>query len=298
MTLWRPDKFQHSQTKEPQKMTFAIDPAKLLAATRKKQDAIKQRAKTIKPNPGANRYVLLGGWREGESEIFYHDFGQHFIKNAADEIQAIYPCLNKTYGEPCPVCAGLATALRQSPDEETTEVLKKAAASGTYLLNVLELDGREANTPQILEVKKTVFGQILDMMNDWGTAIFDPENPQIITINREGKGLNTKYTVQISAKKIAMPADAYKNLNNLDDYVRQANEEQEKRAIAAINGVAGLISSAPKTTASAMLGRSTSAESATTVEDVAVARAAEASRPSASQASLDAELDDLLADVA
>lgn len=273
-------------------MAFAIDPAKLLAATRSKQDAIKQRAKTIKPNPGSNRYVLLAGWRDGQPEIFYHDFGQHFIKNAADEIQAIYPCLNKTYGTPCPVCAGLANAIKQSPDEETAEVLKKAASSGSFLLNVLELDSKDsAGTPQILEVKKMVFGQILELMEDWGTAIFDPENPQIITINREGKGLNTKYSVQISAKKHVMPPKVYESLNNLDDYVRQENEEQEKRAIAAINGVAGLISSAPKTSPSAMLGHTTTASD----ETVAANRAAEAARPSAAQASLDAELDDLLA---
>lgn len=272
-------------------MAFSIDPAKLLASARSKQDAIKQRAKTIKPNPGNNRYVLLPGWRAGEEHTFWHDFGQHFIKNEADEIQAIYPCLNKTYGRPCPVCEGLSHAMKHSPDEATAEVLKKASSSGSYLLNVLALDGDDAGTPQILEIRKSVFGQILDAMEDWGTAIFDGENPQIITINREGKGINTKYSVQISAKKHTMPANVMKQLNNLDDYVRQENEEQEKRAIAAINGVAGLLSSTPKTTPAAML------TSSKTADDVAEAREAEASRPAAGQASLDAELDDLLGDL-
>lgn len=274
-------------------MAFSIDPAKLLATARQKQDAIKQRAKTIKPNPGANRYVLLPGWRAGEEDVFWHDFGQHFIKNEADEIQAIYPCLNKTYGRPCPVCEGLSRAMKASPDEATTEVLKKASSSQSYLLNVLALDSAEnAGTPQILEVRKSVFNQILELMNDWGTAIFDSENPQIITINREGKGINTKYQVMVSAKKHTMPASVYKNLNNLDDYVRQENEEQERRAIAAINGVAGLISSTPKTPAAAVLEHSSK-----TADDVADAREAEANRPSAGQAALDAELDDLLGEL-
>lgn len=271
-------------------MAFSIDPAKLLAATRQKQDAIKQRAKTIKPNPGNNRYVLLPGWRQGEEHTFYHDFGQHFIKNEADEIQAIYPCLDKTYGRPCPVCQGLAHAIKQAPDEATAEVLKKAASSGSYLLNVLALDGDQAGTPQILEIRKTVFSQILSLMEDWGTAIFDPSESQIITISREGKGINTKYQVAVSAKKHTLPAGVHKQLNNLDDYVRQENEEQERRAIAAINGVAGLISSAPKTPASAMLTSSTR-----TSEDVVEAQAAAVATPSASQAALDAELDELLA---
>lgn len=273
-------------------MTFAIDPAKLLAATRSKKDAIKQRAKTIKANPGSNRYVLLPGWRKGEEHTFFHDFGQHFVKNEADELQAIYPCLDKTFGRPCPVCHGLASAIKQAPDEATAEVLKKAASGATYLLNVLPLDSADsAGTPQILEVRKTVFNQILDLMEDWGTAIFDPAEPQIIVINREGKGLNTKYSTQISAKKHTMPANVHAQINNLDDYVRQENEENERRAIAAINGVAGLISSAPKTSATAMLAASKSAE------DVQGARAAEASRPAAAQASLDADLDDLLGDL-
>lgn len=270
-------------------MAFTIDPAKLLAATRSKQDAIKQRAKTIKPNPGNNRYVLLPGWRKGEEHTFYHDFGQHFIKNEADEIQAIYPCLDKTYGRPCPVCQGLAHAIKQAPDEATAEVLKKAASSGSYLLNVLALDGDQAGTPQILEVRKTVFGQILSLMEDWGTAIFDGSEAQIITISREGKGINTKYQVAVSAKKHTMPSGVYSQLNDLDDYVRQENEEQERRAIAAINGVAGLISSTPKTSPTAMLGTSS-----TSSEKVLEAQATAVATPSSAQAALDAELDDLL----
>lgn len=260
---------------------------KILATAKNKSDAIKQRAKTVKPKDGQNRIVLLLGWRKGQEEVFFHDFGQHYIKNTAGELQAVYPCLDKTFNKPCPVCQAIGQAATGVTDDEQIKALKDANSGQSYLLNVLTLDGENKTEPQILEIRKSVFGQILDLMEDWGGAVFDMDEPQIIVINREGKGLNTKYSVQISAKKHPMNgADVYSKLNDLDEYVRQENEENMQRAIGAVKGVVGLLPTSSDTKA---IG--TSAEA---IEVHETSRAAEASRSTASEIQLDSELDDLL----
>lgn len=274
-----------------------MDASKLMELMKKKKQDLKQKAKTLKPNPGANRYVLLPGWRKGEEHIWFHDFGQHYIKNAAGEIQAVYPCLDKTYGNPCPICEGLSKAARMTTDDETVALLKEAASGQSYLFNVLALDADDSATPQILEVRKTVFGQIVDLIEEWGAAVFDSEAPQIITVNREGKGLNTKYSVQISPKKHTLPKGVFAKLNNLDEYVRQENEEQRRRALNAINNVAGLLPAVPSGADKPRTSSSTIDSDDAALRDMEAHHAAAASKPSAADIALDDELDDLLGEM-
>lgn len=270
---------------------MSMDATKLMALMKNKKAALKQKAKTLKPNPGANRYVLLPGWRKGEEHVWFHDFGQHYVKNAAGEIQAVYVCADRTHGTACPVCDGLSKASRMTTDDETVKLLKDASAGQSFLFNVLSLDADDDSTPQILEVRKSVFGQIVDLIEEWGGAVFDSEAPQIITINRDGKGLNTKYTVQISPKKHTLPKGVFGKLNNLDDYVNQESEEQQRRAIAAINNVAGLLP--------APVSKNRPATTSLTVDaDEATTSARAGTKPAAADIALDDELDDLLGDLA
>lgn len=258
---------------------------KILATAKNKSNAIKQRAKTVKPKDGVNRIVLLPGWRKGQEEVFFHDFGQHYIKNTAGELQAIYPCLDKTFNKPCPVCQAISQASQSVTNDEQIETLKDANSGQSYLLNVLTLDGENKTDPQIFEIRKSVFGQILDLMEDWGAAVFDPEQPIVIKVTREGKGLNTKYSVQPTMTKHPLDASVYDRLNDLDEYVRQENEENMQRALGAIKGVVGLLPAA-NTTA---IG--TSAEA---IEVHEASRAAEVSRATESEKLLNSDLEDLL----
>lgn len=225
---------------------MSMDMTKLMAGLKEKKAALKTKEKTLKPNPGVNRYILLPGWRKGEENVFFHDFGQHFIKNEAGEIQAVYQCIDATYGRPCPVCDGLSKAMKIAPDDEVVNVLKEAKAKQTFLMNVLALDSDSPDAPQILEVGKTVFSGIVNIVEEWASAVFDSAEPQIIIINREGKGMTTKYTVNISGKRHGMPKAALSKLNNLDDYVRQESEDNQRRALGAINTVAGILAAPTK----------------------------------------------------
>lgn len=214
-----------------------MDATKLMGLMKDKKAAMAKRDKTVKPRPGKNRIVLLPGWRKGEEHIWFHDFGQHFIKNAAKEIQAVYPCADATFGHTCPVCQALSHATSMAKDDETVNLLAEAKASRTVLINVLDLDGDNPNTPVIYEIKRTVFGQLVELIEEWGVKAFQQE----IVISRDGKGLNTKYSTQISPKEATVPAAALEKLSNLDEYVKQESEEQQRRALTSINAVAGIL---------------------------------------------------------
>jgi hypothetical protein len=220
---------------------MAIDAAKLASLMKAKKLSMKKVEKTIKPTDGANRFVILPGWRKGEEHIWFHDYGQHFIKDAAGVIQAVYLCTDKTHGTSCPVCTAIGAGIRGAEDDDTIKSLKEANATQAYLLNVLALDTAEATTPQILQLGRTAYSALVDLMDDWGAGIFDDAEPMIVVINRSGKGLLTKYTVQISPKKSAMPKGVMDKLNNLDEYVAQESEEGSRKAIGAVYNVSGLI---------------------------------------------------------
>lgn len=274
-----------------------MDTAKLLALVKSKKQAVAsaKRSATLKPKPGTNRYVLLPGWRKGEEETFSHDFGQHFVKNEAGVIQAVHVCMQKTYGQPCAICDGVNKAIHMAPDDETVAVLKGAISGQSYLLNVLALDEEDPGTPKILEVRKTVYTQLLEMVEQWGESIFDPAEPLIFHIVREGTGFDTKYLVQPSPKKQRLPAGVLGKLNNLDDYVRQENEETKVKALGAISAIAGLLPSAdtPKTATSRPVGTGAT----TTLDDDDVLASLEKGRPTADDVKLDDELTSLLADL-
>lgn len=277
-----------------------MDTSKLMELMKQKKASLKQKDKTIKPQPGSNRYVLLPGWRKGEEHVWYHDFGQHYIKNAADEIQAVYPCNEAIYGKPCPICEGLNRAVHSATDDETTELLKKAKAGRSYLLNVLALDSEDPTTPQILEVRATVFSGLVTAVEEWVETIFDPESSQIIVVERSGKGLNTKYAVQVSPKKQALPKGVTAKLHNLDEYVAMESDEQKRKALSAISSVAGIAMAAGADRPKA-IPMSSAADFSDTAdfEHPEEAPTKTTGKPTGkTTAALEEELDDLLGDLA
>lgn len=263
-----------------------MDMTKLAALMKNKKAALKPKEKTIKAKPGTNRYVILPGWQKGSEEIFFHEFGQHYIKDGAGQIQAVYPCADKTFGRPCKCCQGLAAAMGEAQSDAVTELLKEAKSKGNFLLNVLELDGETPNEAQVLEVGVGIFTDMVAVAEQWGETMFDKDEPQILTIERSGKGMSTRYNVQISPKKVAMPRGVLDKLRDLTEFATQESEEQETRALSAIRTVSGLLAApAPSRDVPKTL-TSTVGSAERNVEEVA--RVSEA---------LDAELDDLLSDI-
>lgn len=280
-----------------------MDMTKFNALMANKKASMQKREKTAKVQPGKNRIRLLPGWRKGEEYVWFHDFGQHFIKDAADVIQAVFPCNHATYEKPCEVCDAIAKASRSVTDDDTQNVLAKAKPSRVVLVNALMLDSTEPNTPVILELKRGVFSQIIEIVEEWGgAAAFDLDTGKEIVITREGKALNTKYSAQISPKTYPIPVAVLSKLHNLDDYVKTESEENQRRAIAAVNSVAGFLpapsnADTPKTPATTRLAAPASAAAFDDVSDFDETPAAPPAAAPRADLALDAELDDLLGDL-
>lgn len=212
--------------------------SELLQKAKDKSNAIKAKSKTIKPKAGDNNYVLLKGWRKDDESQFWHDFGLHYIKGEDGQLKVVYPCNDKIHGHTCPICQALLQAGKQASTDEQLDLIEQATSKQSYLLNVLALD-EDPNNPQILEVGKSVFGQILEVLQEWGADIFDEKEARIVKITREGSGLTTKYTVQAGNKKHTIPSGVFDRLNDLDDYVKQESEENMRKALYTIGEVSG-----------------------------------------------------------
>lgn len=209
----------------------------------KKQDmAASRRSRTAKLADGSSRWRILGSWR-GADQQFWHDFGQHFVKDAAGKIVAIYMCVDKTYGKPCSVCEAIKQGASGATDEATLKIISDAKSGARVLVSALHLDGPEPNKVQILELPPTVFEQIVSIITEWAEAGHDVLGPngKDIIINRSGTGIGTKYSAQVAAKATVVPASICEKLHDLDEYVNQESGEVQTRAINAVRAVSGLL---------------------------------------------------------
>ena len=200
------------------------------------------RPKTTKLPDGTSRWRILPSWRKDGDPTFWHDFGAHYVKGADKAIKAVYVCTEKTFGRPCSVCQSLSTAMHHATDDNTQNLLKEANASARVLLNAVQIDGATPGQPVILEVAPSVFNNIIGIMQEWGD-ILDVANGRDLSIERVGKGVNTKYTVQVTPKATPLPSDIMSKVTNLDEYVAQENETARIRAITSVNSVVGLLTS-------------------------------------------------------
>lgn len=293
----------------------------LMELLKLKKASMKKIDKTVKLKAGKNRVRILPGWRTidkdgntipGADPTFWHEYGQHFIKDGTGPtatLQAVYLCTDATFNKPCEVCSALSAANRHVTDDDTQAILAEGKANRSTLVNALMLDSSEPNTPVILELKYGIFSKLVEIIEDYEGKPLDPEIGQEFMMTREGTGKLTKYDVSIRAQVYKVPTASLAKMVNLDEYVAQESDEQQRRAVAAVNSIVGLLpapSDTPLTTATRLSAPKAKAAAAAEFEDIpdleavkagnaAVAKAAEAAkRP---DLALDSELDSLLADL-
>lgn len=229
--------------------------------------------KTIKPNAGRNRYRILPSWRSLSNapshlsddekaswvEQFYQDFGQHFVKDAAGAVKAVYVCVDKTYGRPCQLCEEINRGILNSTDDTQKKRLEDTRAAGRVLLNVLALDTPLATTPQVLEIAPTVFngnkgvGGIIQGFVDWPNMVDLAKGCDVI-IEKSGTGKDTRYGVSfVPSATGPVDASVMSKVADLDKFVAQENQAGHSRALASVSAITGLLPSpvAPSLTASA-----------------------------------------------
>jgi len=215
-----------------------MDTVKLKQLMKDKKAVLRPRVKTLRPLPGVNRYVLLPGWRPNEEHLWFREFGLHFIRNAVGEIQLVQLCSEAAYGRCCVVCEALERAIGRGGDDERMRLLGRAKAGQSFLVNVLVLNDVAAQTPQILELSRPVFGRLVELIEEEGEAVFDAARPQTIEIERTGSGLKTRYAVRSGEHCDMSARGAGGALHDLDDYVRQRDAQSPRLALAAIAAIA------------------------------------------------------------
>lgn len=220
----------------------------------KQQDmAASRKGRTVKIPDGASRWRLMGHWK-GEEKFPWHDFGQHFIKDASGKVAAVYVCAQKTHGKPCAVCDAVAQGIKSAVDDETMKLLTEAkSGAGRVLFNAVLLNDSGEQKVEILEMPGTAFEQLIVAATEWeeaGESIFGMKGKDVI-FNRSGKGLGTTYTVTVAAKSKAMQASLDKKLHDLDDYVSAETSDAQMRALNSVRAISGLL---PAPAASGMRG--------------------------------------------
>lgn len=260
---------------------------------RRKRQEMEQKkavgANVIRPLPGKHKYRILPTWRDNDLQ-FWHDFALHYIKAGPEKkIEAVYVCADKTFGESCPICAAISNGIRSTSDDPTVQLLKGAYASQKYLLNVLHLTGDKPTEPQLMEIGVKVFDQICEIVEEYGD-ITDLNSGVDVIINRQGSGLDTTYGTVPAPKSNPVPEAVLDKLVDIDGFVNQRNPTNEARALAAVAKILGIESSgqsAPPLAAKSHM------------KSVSYAEAEDADfEPSGLSAAEDAELDDLLDEIA
>jgi len=217
--------------------------ALLALLNKKKQEmAASRRSRTAKLPDAGSRWRILGSWR-GADQPFWHDFGQHYVKDAAGAMQAVYVCTEKTFGRPCVICDAVKQAIGGATDEGTMKLAGEAKSAARVLVNALQLDGKEPHKVEILELPPTVFELLIAICAEWeeaGETVLGASGKDII-INRTGTGKNTKYTAQVGAKTTAVPAGVCDKLHDLDEYVAQESTEAQTRALNSVRAIAGML---------------------------------------------------------
>lgn len=181
-----------------------------------------QNVKIVKPFAGKHRYRILPGWDTDNRAQFWQYFGQHWVK-VDGKVHSIGVCQDKTFHEPCPVCDAITEGIRSTNDDLVRDALKEARAQQLHLMNVLHIDGETPDEPFVMSVGASVFDQIAAIIMDYDD-ITDPESGHDISIVKEGKGLDTSYTV-VPLKSTPLSEKAVAKLDNLENLSAIAHQD-------------------------------------------------------------------------
>ena len=245
-----------------------------IAAKRKEIKAKTNRTDIIKPASGKHKYRILPA-KSGD-DMFWADFGRHYVKNLDGKMAAVYVCVEQTFGKPCAICQEIARAGKHASDDAELKALEESRCKrADVLVNVLHLSNAEkANTPQVMSISPTTFDKILAVFEEYqteGVDITSLTDGIDIVIERTGAGLNTEYGVMAAVKSKPVPATVMDSVVDLQEFVQQESESDLRKAINAVNSIVGIIDAPSSAAIAAPASRAAiaapSAASASVVKD-------------------------------
>lgn len=248
---------------------MALSPALRKSVSEAKNKYGRSDGKRIRPAEGKNIYRIIApteaqaAW-VGPSGKFWADLGTHWIKPEKNgKPIAVVGSRDVCYQEPCPVGTAVDLAIASATDDQSKGIYEEWKVSKNVLFNAINRTTNADNQEiEILEVRPTVAQQIFDLMeqyDDAGQDLTDLLSGIDIVVSRNGKGLNTEYTVN-AKPGISKPVnkDATSKTHDLHDHIaKEFFRGDEVKAINAIGSIAGipaakmqaLLSGAPVTAA-------------------------------------------------
>lgn len=188
--------------------------------------------------------ILVGD--VGGKTQFSQDWGQHFIKDTAGQLKAVYICTQTNFDEPCPICDALASGTALTSDEDLLKTLKDARSSKRILVNALYLKGGKHDnpdkTPVVLDLPPSVWDSILATAEAFlaeGVNVFDADEGHNFIIEKTGSGMNTEYKVTPSPKGSPVPKEALDKIKDLADWARQVSEADCAKAVTSVRVISG-----------------------------------------------------------
>lgn len=208
---------------------------------RGKNKAQQGKQRTVKPKPGKSVWRILTGWNKSEPHLFFHAYGQHFIKDANGKVKAVVGCQDKSFDMPCEVCAAINDAMRNCESDAMRNKIGESRSTQRFLMNAIDVD-TDPTKVVILEVGSGLFNDILANIGE-DHSIIDKDEGRDIVITRDGTGLNTRYSLAVRGKdkSISVPESAYMEMYDLHEYVNEDFEASQNKALA----VLGIANKAP-----------------------------------------------------
>lgn len=212
----------------------------ILAKARQKSNA-NNKQRLSKPPAGKSTWRILPGWNPKEPNMFFHPYGQHYVKDLEGNIKAVLVCPDKTFDKPCEVCEMISAAMKNAPDDETRNKISESRANQQFIMNAVRVDNPDGKV-HILGVGSMLFNAIIESLEEYEDML-DPNEGNDLIIQREGTGLNTKYTLTPRAASKSKPVDAslLQQMHDLDVYCEEDFEAKKERALEALSGVTGIL---------------------------------------------------------
>lgn len=222
----------------------------LIKKTKSDIAARSSKGRTTKIPVGKSKWRILPSWRKtgsaAEQAAFFHDFGMHYIKDAGGKTVAVYICVDKTFGQPCPVCEAISTGKRESTDDRQVKLMDDARATGRYLVNAVQLTGPDAkpDTPVILELPSSAFASLVGIMETYADEssinILDLNTGVDMVFEKTGTGLDTTYNIVANPAPRKQDGSVMNKVANLDDFVKQDHDQGRTKALLAVQRASGV----------------------------------------------------------
>lgn len=229
---------------------MALSPLLRKAAEESKNKYGRSDGKRIQPKEGRNVYRIIcptgAAWLPADGR-FWLDLGVHWIKpSPTGKPIAVVGSRDVCYGEPCPVGTAVDLAKGAAFDEDTKKMIEEWRVSRSVLFVAIDRTTKADNqVPEILELKPTAAQQVIDLLiqyDDAGQDMCDINTGLDLVVNRNGKGFDTKYTVNVKPGVSAPVAPAA--IGQAPDLKAHIAQEffrgEENKALAAIGQLSGI----------------------------------------------------------